>query len=321
MQNSDSNIVRSRIPSIGPNLLTFVGFLVTGMAVGNILAIIFMALYVQTDLEHTADLLAQLFSDPTQVKNGWWAMMILQGTAHFFSYLLPSVLFWYLIERKTIPEFNNTHKTGGILWLLSILLVLIFIPANSQFISWNAQMTFPDALSWLEKWMRDKENQMETLTSFMTNFQQPEQFVTALVVVALLPALGEEFLFRGVLQNKLRSFWKNPHIAIWVSAAIFSAIHFQFYGFIPRMLLGAIFGYLYFWSGNLWLAVLAHFVNNGFALLMVYLHNIGVVNSNLEDMKTMPLSWVIPSFLLSITLLYFIKSKAKSNQMTSYFQQ
>lgn len=321
MQNSDSNIVRSRIPNIGSNLLAFVGFLVIGMAVGNILAIIFMALFTQTDIESTADLLGQLFLDPSKVENGWWAMMILQGTAHFFSYLVPSLLFWYLIERKKVVDFKKTAKADGTLWLLSILLVLVFIPTNSQFITWNAQMSFPDSFSWLEKWMRDKENQMETLTTFMTTYTQPEQFVAALVVVAVLPALGEEFLFRGVLQTKFQSFWKNPHISIWVSAAIFSAIHFQFYGFIPRMLLGAIFGYLYFWSGNLWLAVLAHFINNGFALLMVYLHNIGLINSNLEEMKTMPITWVIPSFLFSITLLYFIKNKAKSNQVSSYFQQ
>lgn len=93
-----------------------------------------------------------------------------------------------------------------------------------------------------------------------------------LFVVALVPAICEEIAFRGVLQSQLAKATRNPHVAIWLSAFIFSFVHFQFYGFIPRMLLGAFFGYLVIHSGSIWAAVLAHFINNAAAVLSRYLY-------------------------------------------------
>jgi membrane protease YdiL (CAAX protease family) len=145
------------------------------------------------------------------------------------------------------------------------------------------------------------------MTGFLTNFKQFDQLLIALFVVVLLPAVGEEVLFRGIIQTKLFQHWGNTHLAIWTAAAIFSAIHFQFYGFLPRMMLGALFGYLYFWTGSLRIAVLAHFVNNGFVLVMVYLHNIGIVKTNIEETKTMPVTLVMTSLILSAGILLLIK--------------
>lgn len=93
-----------------------------------------------------------------------------------------------------------------------------------------------------------------------------------LLVVALVPAICEEFAFRGVLQNQLAKATRNPHVAIWLTAFVFSFVHFQFYGFIPRMLLGAFFGYLVLHSGSIWAAVLAHFINNAAAVFSKYIY-------------------------------------------------
>jgi membrane protease YdiL (CAAX protease family) len=164
-------------------------------------------------------------------------------------------------------------------------------------------MKLPEALSGLEMWMREKEDQLSVMTAFLTGYTQFSQLLIALFVVTLLPALGEEVLFRGIIQTKLSRHWGNVHLAIWVSAAIFSAIHFQFYGFLPRMMLGALFGYLYYWTGNLWVSVLAHFVNNGFVLVMMYLHNIHVVKTNIEETKTLPGILIISSLFLTAGIL------------------
>jgi hypothetical protein len=98
-----------------------------------------------------------------------------------------------------------------------------------------------------------------------------KDLVLNLFVLAVIPALGEELLFRGLLQKMFNELFKNKHIAILVTAAIFSAIHMQFYGFIPRMLLGALFGYLLVWSGSIWVPVLAHFFNNAMVVIFSYL--------------------------------------------------
>jgi membrane protease YdiL (CAAX protease family) len=87
------------------------------------------------------------------------------------------------------------------------------------------------------------------------------------MMIAILPAIGEEFLFRGVLQRLFINWTRNAHVGILVSAFLFSFIHFQFYGFVPRFLLGLYFGYLMFWSASIWVPVAAHLINNGMAVL------------------------------------------------------
>lgn len=307
MQNSNPIQLVSRVPGIGGSLLVLIGFVLIGMAVGNILAVMVLALYLHVDTSSITGVLTQLLSNPGEVPNGWYALMLLQGTVHFFSYLLPSLVFWIYIDRKSIADFDFRPKPAFRVWLLAFLLVLAFIPVNSKFIEWNAAMKLPDALSELELWMKEKENQLSVMTAFMTEYTQFGQLLVALFVVVLLPALGEEVLFRGVIQTKLIKLWGNPHVGIWVAAAIFSAIHFQFYGFLPRMMLGAVFGYLYYWTGNIWVAILAHFVNNGFVLVMMYLNNIGAVSIDVEETKSMPVMLILSSLLVSAGILFSIR--------------
>lgn len=311
MQNSNPNLLVSRVPGTWGSLLVLIGFMLIGMAVGNVLAVMVLAIYLGADTESVTALLTQLFAEPEKIPNGWNALMIMQGTVHFFSYLLPTVIYWFYIERRTIGEFSTGRKPAWHIWALAVVVVLAFIPVNSKFIEWNAAMDLPDALSGLEKWMRDKEDQLSVMTEFLTSYQSFGQLLIALFVVTLLPALGEEILFRGVIQTKLFQELRNIHVAIWLSAAIFSAIHFQFYGFLPRMMLGALFGYLYYWTGNLWVAVLAHFVNNGFVLVMMYLHNIGLVTINIEEARSMPVMLILASLLVSAAILGAIRKDGR----------
>lgn len=312
MQNSNPNLVVSRVPGTWGSLLVLVGFMLIGMAVGNVLAVMILAMYLKADTEGVTSLLTQLFSQPQTIPNGWNALMIMQGTVHFFTYLLPTLIYWSYIERRTLGQFSTSRRVAPVIWLLAFLVVIAFIPVNSKFIEWNAAMDLPDALSGLEKWMRDKEDQLSVMTEFLTSYKSFGQLLIALFVVTLLPALGEEVLFRGVIQTKLYQEVRNIHVAIWLAAAIFSAIHFQFYGFLPRMMLGALFGYLYYWSGNLWVAVLAHFVNNGFVLVMMYLHNAGIVEINIEEAKSMPLLLILASLIVSALILGTIRKQGET---------
>lgn len=311
MQNSNPNLVVSRVPGTWGSLLVLVGFMLIGMAVGNVLAVMALAIYLGADTESVTALLTQLFAQPEKIPNGWNALMIMQGTVHFFSYLLPTLIYWFYIERRTIGDLSTNRKPAWHIWVLAFVLVLAFIPVNSKFIEWNAAMDLPDALSGLEKWMRDKEDQLSVMTEFLTSYNSFSQLLIALCVVTLLPALGEEMLFRGVIQTKIFQESRNIHIAIWVSAAIFSAIHFQFYGFLPRMMLGALFGYLYYWTGNLWVAILAHFVNNGFVLVMMYLHNVGIIKINIEEAKSMPFVLILASLLVSTAILGAVRKNGQ----------
>jgi hypothetical protein len=106
---------------------------------------------------------------------------------------------------------------------------------------------------------------------------------------------------------------KNIHVAIWISAFFFSAIHVQFFGFVPRMLLGALFGYLYYWSGNLWVPMFAHFVNNGFAVCMIYLYQKKIVDTNLDSPEAAPWPAVIVAAGIVATALWYFKTKFQSS--------
>lgn len=115
--------------------------------------------------------------------------------------------------------------------------------------------------------MQAKEQEMETLVNLLINEVGIIAFISNILVIALLAALTEEFLFRGAIQRIIEKWTANYHIVIWTAAIVFSAIHLQFYGFVPRMLLGAYFGYLLYWTKSIWAPVLAHFINNAVAVI------------------------------------------------------
>ncbi|CAG5005787.1 hypothetical protein DYBT9275_03652 [Dyadobacter sp. CECT 9275] len=314
MLKNNPNLVEPRVAGTGGSLLILVGFTLIGMAVGNLLAVFALTSLTSSGVGGTANIINQLMNDPGSIPDGWYVMMIFQGVVHLFSYLLPSLLFWYLIERRPLAAFNFRPFPKPYVWFMTFAVVLLFIPLNGQIIEWNSAMKLPGFLSEVENWMRAKEDQLAVMTKFLTSYQSIGQLLIALVVVVLLPSLGEEALFRGVIQRKL-SAQMNIHAAIWISAAIFSTIHFQFYGFFPRMMLGALFGYLYYWTGNFWIAVLAHFVNNGFVLIMMYLYNMKVLDINIEETKTMPLLSVLLSLFFTGLILLKIKRASEKEQI------
>jgi len=123
--------------------------------------------------------------------------------------------------------------------------------------------------------------------------------------------LGEELLFRGVVQRILTEMTRNHHWGIWLSAALFSALHLQFFGFIPRLLLGAIFGYLLVWSGSLWLPILAHFVNNAGAVIALWLSGKGVISPAVEEFGAGMEYWyyALPSLVIGALVLWAIRQQ------------
>jgi membrane protease YdiL (CAAX protease family) len=199
--------------------------------------------------------------------------------------------------------------------LAVVLLVVCLVPFNDLMIQWNNSLSMPEPLKWLEFWMRRMEDQMREMTQVLTDFSSPARLLAGFLVIAVLPGIGEELVFRGLLQNKLQALTRNPHVAIWVAAIIFSAIHFQFYGFLPRMLLGALFGYLYFWSGNLWVPILAHFVNNAFTLLMIYLYQQKISDYDAEASPVASLPLSLGSLVITAGILFYLYTYFKHQRL------
>ena len=190
-------------------------------------------------------------------------------------FLLPSLMLAYLCAKAPFSWLQLDNKVNWKVLLWAIGIMLVALPAINLMSHWNQQMVLPTWLSGLEEWMKNKEAEAEWLTKQFMSATTVSALLVNLFLMAVLPAVSEEITFRGVLQRllnfQLSTF--NSHLAIWLTAIIFSAIHMQFYGFVPRMLMGALFGYMLVWTGSLWVPMLMHFVNNGMAVLLYFIAN------------------------------------------------
>jgi membrane protease YdiL (CAAX protease family) len=162
--------------------------------------------------------------------------------------------------------------------------------------------------------MKQTENQMMELTKFLTDFQNIEEFLVGILVIGVLAGIGEEVFFRGLIQPKVRLYTGSIHWGIWLTAILFSAIHMQFYGFLPRMFLGAIFGYLYVYSGSLVYPILAHIFNNSITVLLIYLSKQGKIDFDIEstDQVSYPLAF-LGLLVLLVGIYYFKNSNLRSD--------
>jgi len=248
------------------------------------------------------------------------------GTA-IGTFIAPVLLFaLFFIQGKL--SFFHLNKAPR---LASIFIVVLLMIAAMPLINWmaelNSRMILPDALSGVEQWMKSSEDQLEKLTKAFLKMNNIGDLVLNLFIIAFLAALGEELLFRGVIQCVLLDWVGNKHKAIWITAILFSAFHMQFYGFLPRMMLGALLGYLYFWSESLWLPIIAHFSNNAMAVVISYLIDKGqfpneaeTVGGDTSDLSLVLISlFLVGGFLLLIYRLESIHSKqisAKERETT-----
>lgn len=223
------------------------------------------------DMTQLYELLQNAKTDSNS-RNALLAFQALAGSIGTF--LMPALLFPKAIGKYAPSYIKIAQPFKAYYLLFAPLLIIISMPMISWISEMNQAIKFPASMADFELSIRNMEDQAKKLTEIMVITNSPAQFFLNLLVIALLPAIAEEFFFRGVLQNFARQCFYNPHIAIWFTAIVFSGIHGQFYGFIPRVVLGALFGYLYLYSGNIWVVVIAHFVNNGLALLGFVLSDI-----------------------------------------------
>ena len=190
--------------------------------------------------------------------------------------------------------------------LQSVFLVIAIVFFSNPLINLlneiNSKLSLPEWLNSVQLWMQNSEEQATKITEAFLATTNISDLIKNIVMIGILPAIGEELLFRGVVQKLFRKMYGNAHLAIWVSAALFSALHLQFFGFLPRLVLGAMFGYMLEWSGTLWLPVIAHFVNNAAAVIAYYLAHKGLIGNELDKTGT----WAGGSFYLVIVSLIFL---------------
>lgn len=243
-------------------------------------------------------------------------MKIAQGLSSIMMFVVPPIVYYHLTRserRMQALGLRSVNKPWLLFLLLGIALMFVSLPVTNQLTRWNESMSLGSAFAKLEEYLKTLEEMAAATTEKMLKADSIGGLLLNLLVIALIPAIGEELTFRGVLQQGLTR-KMNPHIAIILSAAIFSFIHFQFYGFLPRMFLGLLLGYMFYVSGSLWTSILMHFVNNGTAVLLYYLNNKGVVNIDPETFGSTQYPWLISiSFVVTTLLIGWCWWRSKSN--------
>jgi membrane protease YdiL (CAAX protease family) len=239
---------------------------------------------------------------PQSYEGAFRAMMALQWFSALFTFVASSWAYLRWSEKRDLNSLSEGPTPDYRIFLWSIITILVGMPSLEYLIQWNESLVLPAGFEETEKWMRASETQLAELTKFLVDFHSPIDFAIGLAVIAGLAALGEELFFRGVLQSLFERYIGNHHVAIWLSAGIFSFIHFQFFGFFPRLFLGAFFGYLYVWNRNIWIPIVAHLFNNGWTLTMQYMYQQKQIAVDPEKLGEITPWW---SVVISAALVVF----------------
>ena len=194
-------------------------------------------------------------------------LRIVQAISAICTFLLPALGMAYLSSLLPTKYLSLQPVRDPLAWGLTAVGMLLLSPLINLLSLWNQSLHLPTSLAPVEEALRQLEALAEQLTQTFLSSDRMDLLLANLLVVAVLAALTEELFFRGALQRILANCQLNPHVVIWTAAFLFSAFHLQFFGFFPRMLLGAYFGYLLRWSGSIWLPIFAHFINNAVAVI------------------------------------------------------
>ncbi len=204
--------------------------------------------------------------------------------------LLATALPAYLIAALTHSnpvrylKMTGNGRTGE--KVVFAVLAFLFSYLLASFLSqWNKGMELPASLHEVEQVLRSMEDAALETTGLLLSRRTIGSLILNLVIIAGLAALSEEMFFRGALQQFIQEKFPNGHVAVWITALVFSVVHFQFYGFLPRLLLGALLGYLFLYTRNLWVPILFHFINNAF---IVVLHHFWGDSEWLQRIEEMP---------------------------------
>lgn len=203
-----------------------------------------------------------------------------------FLFLVPALIAAWLYSDNLSQYLQADKKPGAVTLMLVMLTLIVAIPFLNAMALFNSEMVLPHWMHSVEVKIKSMEESAGKLTGLFLTGGDGFTLALNMLMIAVLPALGEEFLFRGLIQRLLTEWTSNKHLGIWIAAFLFSFIHFQFYGFLPRFLLGLYFGYLLVWSSSIWVPVTGHFINNGVAVLYYHFSANPMGETNMDKLGT-----------------------------------
>ncbi len=235
-------------------------------------------------------------------------------------FIVPTILFAYIFYKKPFDWLTLNHKPEFLILIATLTLTIIAQPFISFTGEINSNLSLPSFMKPIENWMRLKETQAQLATNIFLSSSSWYESIFNIILIAVIPAFGEELLFRGTIQKLILNSTKKIHLSVWITAILFSALHIQFFGFVPRLILGLLFGYLVVYFDCIWLSITAHFTNNFLAYLIYQNSDLNKVNETNAEKTSDSTSYlfiilsIIGVCIVSYLLFRYKKQKSSKRQ-------
>ncbi|MFL5739250.1 MAG: type II CAAX prenyl endopeptidase Rce1 family protein [Flavisolibacter sp.] len=274
-----------------------IGLALLGLVIASFIGV--FALGVSTGGKISSDSL----NDPKNAD----ILRIIQALSVIVGMFAPAVITASILNRKpfALLGFQKTVRMKQVLLVLAIVILSLFIATAFSYINKLIPVS-----PWWKDWSDRLEKQYADQVTVMLNLKSFGGYISSLLIMAFLPALCEETLFRGGLQNFLTRATRLPWLSILIVSIIFSLVHFSFYGFLPRLFLGVILGTIYYFTNNIWLSLCAHFLNNALAVTQVYM--LTLQGKNMNDAMNQDVPGLYWGFVLIPAVIFLLK-KLKDN--------
>lgn len=293
------------------HLLILIGMVITFYIVGGVLGIGITKIFLGIDLQSS---FFEILNHPSEHPQGVLALKLNQGLISIAIFIVPAFLFSKSINQNPIHFLHLKHKTKFYNYLFIIILIISAIPVSSWLLELNQNLHLPDSLKEFEVFLRGDEAFYKMQSELFVKADGVGQLLFNIFIVAIIPAIAEEIFFRGCLQNFVRMCFYNLHVSVIFTAIIFSAIHGDYFGFLPRFMFGVVLGYAFAYSGNIWVSVLGHFLNNAISILAF---NFSIMHPEIEYFKD---DYNFPIYLTAIAafgvvIILFAMNKLRFNQI------
>lgn len=275
--------------------------LLTAILVGSVLGAMAAEMICRLNGTTVENLISALNIDsPVEDRNlGRWV----NGAAHIFTFSIPPLAVALLLYRRRWASFLSFDRAPDFRYLLAGVLFIVSAFPLVQLLYWFNKTYLPIPEAW-----RQLDSATQDMVEGLLVMNSTGEFWLSVLIVAVLPAIGEELLFRGVLQPQLERWFRRPHLAIIITALVFSIIHFQFEGLLPRFALGIVLGYLAWWSRSLWPAIVAHFAFNGVQVLAQFFFADQIEKTQLEE-QSPNVVMTLASIVILMALGQYLKKR------------
>jgi len=299
----------------GYQFLVVIGLLILALIVGSFIGMIFIA--VRYGSQTLTDILQANLTAPNVSVSLW----ILQFSGTTLPILATPLIFSYFIVQEPDEYLKTNFHFPWLLFAIVFVAMLFSNPLIEFLSNLNEKMVLPKFLKGVQDWMRQSEDETKKLSDAMMTMNSFSAMIFNLLFIGLLTAIVEEVLFRGCLQTIFVRWAKSKHAAVWIVAILFSAFHMEFFGFLPRLFLGVLFGYFTAWSGSVWPSIWAHFINNGTIVVITYLASQKLVNVDVNDEHMFSNVIYAASLLITVALLYFYHYIAVKRQIAKHGEE